>query len=135
MAALVLVAHATRSDAIEDAAAAVAAVLREHGAAVEIREARSLPELDAYIAVIVGAPVRRGHWHRDARRMLEQHRGALAGLPVAAFEIGARGTEAQLERDLARVPEVAPVAIGAFAEQDREPLEAWARDIAGLVAP
>jgi menaquinone-dependent protoporphyrinogen oxidase len=63
-----------------------------------------------------------GRWHADARRFLTRHRETLATLPVAVFGMGpltmeereVESSRKQLERALAKVPDVEPVSITVF---------------------
>ena len=63
-----------------------------------------------------------GGWHPDALGFLEQHRRALATMPVAVFAIGprtlaehdVRASRAQLVKALAKAPEVDPCAVAIF---------------------
>ena len=122
MTTLVLVAYATKHGSTQEVADAVAVTLREHGIEAELRPAREVCALDSYSAVVLGAPLYIGRWHRDARRFLERHSMALSGRPVAIFALGPlsagedewRGSRAQLDHALAKAPWLAPVAVEMF---------------------
>jgi len=63
-----------------------------------------------------------GRWHGDAIGFLERHRHALATIPVAIFAMGPKtladadvaGARVQLDRALAKAPEVSPAAVAIF---------------------
>jgi menaquinone-dependent protoporphyrinogen oxidase len=122
MTASVLVAYATKYGSTQEVAEAVATTLREHGFQTEVQPAREVSTLDSYSAVVLGAALYMGRWHKDARSFLKRHRTGLAGLPVAIFALGPlttaekerQGSRAQLDRELARTSWLAPVSIEVF---------------------
>jgi menaquinone-dependent protoporphyrinogen oxidase len=157
----VLVAYATRYGATREVAAAIADTLRQEGVAAELLAAGNVDDVGAYSAVVLGAPLYIGRWHRDVRRLLERNRAALASLPVAVFALGPRtmapeevaASQNQLDHALAGVPEVTPVSVGLFGgaidparlrfpfnrmpagdARDWDAIIAWARDLARLLA-
>jgi menaquinone-dependent protoporphyrinogen oxidase len=157
----VLVAFATRHGSTREVAAAIAETLRAEGVPVELRAAANVEDVGGYSAVVLGAPLYTGRWHRDVRRLLERNRAALAALPVAVFALGPRtmaaeevaASQAQLDHALAGVPEVTPVSIGVFGgaidparlrfpfnrmpasdARDWDAIRDWARDLARLLA-
>jgi menaquinone-dependent protoporphyrinogen oxidase len=156
----VLVAFATRHGSTREVAAAIAETLRAQGVPVDLRAAAAVDDVGAYSAVVLGAPLYTGRWHRDVRRLLERDRAALAALPVAVFALGPRtlapeevaASQTQLDHALAGVPEVTPVSIGLFGgaidparlrfpfnrmpasdARDWRAIRAWARDLARLL--
>jgi menaquinone-dependent protoporphyrinogen oxidase len=120
----VLVAYATRYGSTQEVAAAVAAVLRERGLEVEVQPARQVCSLAGYGAVVLGAPLFMYRWHKDALRFLSRHREALTGRPLALFALGPthethdaqewQDSRAQLDKELAQFPWLAPVAKEVF---------------------
>jgi len=78
--------------------------------------------LDDYAAVVLGAPLYMGRWHRDARVFLRRHREALAKRPLAVFALGPvkdepkqwDGAEKQLYATLAHFPGIEPVSVALF---------------------
>jgi menaquinone-dependent protoporphyrinogen oxidase len=122
----VLVAYATRYGSTREVAEAVAATLREGGLAVDLQPARKVRSLEGYRAVVLGAPIYMFHWHKDARRFLSRHRGALTppeGCPLAIFALGPfytgdeeefEGSRQHLADDLAKFPWLKPVAVEVF---------------------
>jgi menaquinone-dependent protoporphyrinogen oxidase len=122
MSGSVLVAYATRYGSTREVADAVAATLREGGLEVNIQPARQVRTLAGYSAVVLGAPLFMFRWHRDALRFLSRHRQALTERPAAVFALGPFHDEEkewqevrpQLDRELAKFPWFAPVAVQIF---------------------
>ncbi len=122
MPASILVAYATRYGSTQEVAEAVAATLREGGLAVDLQPARAVQTLADYGAIVLGAPIYIGSWHKDALNFLSRHREALAGRPVAIFALGpihggeeeVQGSRAELDKELAKFPWLAPAALEVF---------------------
>lgn len=118
----ILVAYATRYGSTQEVAEAVGATMKDSGLEVDVRPMREVRSLDHYRAVVMGAALYIGHWHKDAQDFLSRHRAALTGLPVAVFALGPMHNEAkefedarkQLDAELAKVPGLVPVAIEIF---------------------
>lgn len=78
--------------------------------------------MGSYRAVVVGGALYFGRWHRDARRLLSRLRKERAELPVAVFGMGpqrleesaVKASRKQLDRALAKAPEVEPFSIVIF---------------------
>jgi menaquinone-dependent protoporphyrinogen oxidase len=122
MPAAILAAYATRYGSTREVAEAVMAVLRDQSLNVELQPARTVRSLEAYGAVVLGAPLYMFHWHADALRFLSRHRNALVVRPVAIFALGpwhddekerqeARG---QLDKELLKFPWLTPAAVEVF---------------------
>lgn len=117
MSTSILVTYATRYGSTREVAEHVAAVLLEAGHAVAIHPAGEVKSLNGYGAVVLGAPIYMGNWHRDARRFLSRNRAALKEHPVAVFALGPlepdeeqmREVTGQFDNILAKVPWLAPV--------------------------
>jgi menaquinone-dependent protoporphyrinogen oxidase len=125
----VLVTYASKKGSTREVAEAMAATLREDGAAVDVRPARAVKERGdefTWDRVIVGGALYSGRWHRDAHRFLKRHRADLADVPVAVFGMGPREdtpeswqhARAQLDRALARRAWLAPSAVAVFGGAD-----------------
>jgi menaquinone-dependent protoporphyrinogen oxidase len=118
----ILVAYATRYGSTQEVAEAVAATLRERGLEVDLQPVRKVRTLEGYRAVVLGAPLYIGRWHKDAQRFLSLHREALTQRPVAIFTLGPtqpdekerEGVHAQLDQELAKYPWLSPVALELF---------------------
>lgn len=159
--ARVLVAYATKHGSTHEVAETVAAILRERRVDVDLRPADEVDSLALYDAVILGAAVYMGRVHADARRFLHRHRQALAAVPVAVFAMGPKsladedvaGARLQLERGLARFPEVEPVSTAIFGgvidpaklrfplnrlpasdARDWDAIRAWAAEVAASIS-
>ncbi len=118
----ILVAYATKHGSTREVAEAVAETLQEYELAVETLPAARVQDVSPYAGVVLGGALYMGRWHPDAVEFLEQHRHALATLPLAVFGMGPRRMEehdaeesrSQLVKALAKVPEVDPSAVAVF---------------------
>lgn len=120
----VLVGYATRYGSTQEVAEAVAATLRERGLATDVQPLRQVRTLAGHGAVVLGAPLIMYHWHKDALHFLSRHRQALTERPVAVFALGPvhdphdeaewQDSRAQLDKELAKVPWLRPVAMELF---------------------
>lgn len=118
----ILVGFASRYGSTREVAEAVAATLSEKGLEVDLQPLRKVGSLESYRAVVLGAPLFIGLWHKDARKFLSRHREALSKLPVALFTLGPLNKEekdwaevkGQLDKELAKYPWLKPVASELF---------------------
>jgi menaquinone-dependent protoporphyrinogen oxidase len=118
----VLIAYATKHGSTHEVAEFVAAHLADIGIEAHTLPAHLVRSLDEYRAVVLGAPLYMGRWHRDARTFLHRFRAELAERPLAAFALGPvedapkqwEGAREQLYKTLAHVPGVEPVTVGLF---------------------
>jgi menaquinone-dependent protoporphyrinogen oxidase len=93
-------------------------------------------DLDAYDAVVVGAPLYNMRWLKPARSFLKANRPLLAEKPVAIFALGPREDlpeawarcREQLDRALAKFDWLTPVAVEVFGGAD-PPGKGTGRDI------
>jgi menaquinone-dependent protoporphyrinogen oxidase len=156
MAAKILVAYASKHGTTREVAESIAATLREHDLDVEIAEAAHVREIARYDAVVVGGGLYMGKWHSDAQHLLKRHRRELAEKRVAVFGMGPDSLEEakvaesrkQLDRALAAIPELEPIAVAifggalkpeswrfpfnklpAFDARDWDAIHSWAMDI------
>ncbi|MGE5261753.1 MAG: flavodoxin domain-containing protein [Acidobacteriota bacterium] len=115
----ILVAFSTIYGSTQEVAERIAATLREKGAAVDLQPTKQVRSLDKYSAVVLGAPLYMFHWHKDALNFLSRHRTVLAQKPLAIFALGPlnnvekefQEARAMLDKELAKFPWLAPVAI------------------------
>ena len=122
MGTTILVAYATKYGSTKEVAEAIAATLREQGLDTEVRPAREVDALDGYSAVVLGAALYMGKWHRDARAFLRRHHKTLLSLPVAIFTLGPLGaaekdrqsSRAQLDRALKTFYWLTPISVEVF---------------------
>ena len=160
MTSTTLIAYATKHDSTHQVAEQVAAVLREDGLDVDVRPAASVDDVEPYAGVVIGGALYMGRWHRDARHLLHKARHALARRPVFVFGMGpldleedsVAGARRQLDRALAKVPEVEPASVAVFGgvihqadlhfpfnhmpegdARDQDAIRAWAHDVAGVL--
>lgn len=97
----VLVTYTTNSGSTAEVADAIAAGLTRAGHTAQVKSAQNAASLDAYDAVVLGAPMIFG-WHRPARRFLKENRAVLAQKKVALFACAMRLTQVPGEK----LPEV-----------------------------
>lgn len=118
----VLVAYGSRHGSTREVAEAIADLLRLRGATVHVRRAAEVGGVGSYDSVVLGGALYVGRWHPDARRLLRGLRRELGDRPLAVFAMGPRtldpadvaASRAQLDRALARAPELAPYAVTVF---------------------
>jgi len=120
----VLVAYETAHGSTTATAEAVADVLRERGAEVDVLRCRECRDVAGYDAYIVGAPIWGGNWLGPARKFVRRHQQTLTEHPTAYFHAsGAGGGDEKSRADLVGLmeprlrkyaPQVEPVTIGAF---------------------
>ena len=118
----VLVTYASKYGSTQEVADAVAASLREKGLAVDLQPVRKVHSLDGYKAVVLGAAIYYGMWHKDAVNFLSQNEAALSQRPVAVFALGPNSTDenerqscqAQFDKELAKFPWLKPVVTELF---------------------
>ncbi len=92
----VLVAYASRHGATQGIATRIAGRIAAAGTAVDLRHVDTLESLDAYGAVVFGAPVYDQSWPPEADRFVDQHRDALTARPLWLFSVGAFGDTKRL---------------------------------------
>lgn len=117
MTAQLLLTYATKHGSTREVAEAIAETLD-----ATILPAAAVDDLAGYDGVVLGGSLYMGRWHPEAVHFLERHRRSLAELPVAIFALGPSTMDAgdvaqsreQLDRALAKVPEVDPVAVTIF---------------------
>jgi menaquinone-dependent protoporphyrinogen oxidase len=118
----ILVGYASRYGSTQQVAEQIAMTLREHGRTVDVQPMSKVRNVAEYAAVILGAPLYLGAWHKDAVRFLTQHQPALTQRPVAIFALGPthsepeewQGSRAQLDQELAKFSWLAPVTVEMF---------------------
>lgn len=117
-----LVTYATKKGSTREVAEALGLRLEGHGLSTTLLPAAEIDELDDFDAVVVGGALYTGRWHADARRFLKEFREPLAGMQLAVFAIGplttseedVAGARKQLDRALAKTPELEPVSVAIF---------------------
>lgn len=122
MADSILVAYSTVYGSTQEVAERIAATLRDCGEVVDLQPVRQVRSLDAYRAVVLGAPLYMFHWHKDALGFLARHRKALAHKPIAIFALGPLNNvekefvdaRAMLDKELAKFHWLSPAVIEIF---------------------
>jgi menaquinone-dependent protoporphyrinogen oxidase len=116
-----LVAYATRYGSTAEVAEAVGTRLRERGFDVGVKPVKQAPSLDGYDAVVFGTPFYLGAMLKEGRAWLESQRAALETRPNAIFAFGPTSaaddlaeTAKQLDKTLAELPWLSPVAARMF---------------------
>ena len=84
----VLVAYGSKMGGTKGLAEMVATELEANGFKVDVMPARAIGDVTPYGAVIVGGALYSLRWHKDARRFIRKHRGALQTKPVWVFSSG-----------------------------------------------
>lgn len=120
----VLVGYVSKYGSTQEVAEAIATTLREGGLTVAVQPLRDVKSLAGFDAVIIGAALYMYHWNKDALRFLSRHRRELSARPVAIFALGPvrdphdeeewQNSRDQLQRALAEVPWLTPVAVQLF---------------------
>jgi len=118
----ILVAYTTRYGATEEVAQAIANTLYLEGFEVDLKLIRNTTVLSKYQAVVMGAPLYIGKWHRDVHRFLNAHQEFLTRHPLAIFALGPvstdpeemKGSRQQLDKEMARHPWLKPVTVEMF---------------------
>jgi menaquinone-dependent protoporphyrinogen oxidase len=118
----VLVAYASTYGSTQEVAEAITARLRESGLTVDHQPMKKVKSLAGYGAIVLGAPLYLGGWHKDALNFLAQHREALIQKPLAIFALGPTSTEEEewqssrsmLENVLAKFPWLNPIVVEMF---------------------
>ena len=118
---IVLVAYASKHGSTREVADAICESLHRAGLRAHLRPAADVDDLEGYGAVVLGAPIYMGRWHRHAHRFLRRHEKNLTDRPLAVFALGPVSEEASdwrqsrehLDAALAR-HEVDPVRVEMF---------------------
>lgn len=118
----VLVTYASKYGSTQEVAEKVAATLREKGLVVDLQPMRKVRSLAGYEAVVLGAAIYYGLWHKDAVNFLTKNEVALVQRPVAVFALGPnstdenerQGCQAQFDKELAKFPWLKPVVTELF---------------------
>lgn len=120
----ILVGYASRYGSTQEVAEGIAATLREHGLAVDLKLAQDVRSMEGYHAVVLGAPLFMFHWHKDALKFLSRHHKALMELPVAVFVLGPvhdphdeqewKSSSDQIKKELEKFPWLTPAALEMF---------------------
>jgi menaquinone-dependent protoporphyrinogen oxidase len=87
----VLVAYATKYGATAEIAEKVGEVLGQAGLDVDVTPVKSVRDLDAYNAVVLGSAVYVGQWRKPAVKFLKANAQKLAEMPVWVFSSGPSG--------------------------------------------
>ena len=120
----VLVAYASVSGSTGEVAKAIAEVISDQGATVQVSEVADVSGLVGYSAVVLGSSIRSGQWLPGALQFVDAFRAFLSYVPVAYFttclamidsEENQRTVLAYMDSVLKLAPEVKPIGLGLFA--------------------
>jgi len=120
----ILVAYATAAGSTAEVAEAVGEAMRSEGTQVDVRQAKTVTDLAAYDAVVLGSGVRASRIYGEAIKFIQNHQDALSKVPVAYFVVcmtmqentEACRLQAQefVDQMVAAAPSVQPVDTGLF---------------------
>lgn len=120
-----LVAYATHAAPTQEVARAIATTFLNRGLATELHPMPSVRTLVGYNAIVLGAPLENGRWHKDAHHFLAHHRAQLGERKVAIFALGPvqdvakewQAARDELRQALAQFSWLKPVAVEVFGNQ------------------
>ncbi|MFL5925938.1 MAG: flavodoxin domain-containing protein [Gaiellaceae bacterium] len=157
-----LVTYASKHGSTAEVAVRIAQRLEEAGYDVELLPASRAQSIDGFDCVVLGGALYMGRLHPDARRFVQRHASELTVATVAVFALGPRtlavedvaASRKQLDRDLARLPDVAPSLVAVFGgavdpakfhwpfshmaasdARDWQAIDLWADEVAALARP
>ena len=157
-----LVAYGSKHGSTQEVALAIAQRLRKKGLEVELRRAAEVEDVTPFDGVVLGGALYFGRWHQEAARFLAKHSRELAEQPPAVFALGPKSADdhglaesrAQLDKALAKVPEVKPRSIAVFGgvldpaklrfplnrmpasdARDWDAIDEWADAVAAMLEP
>jgi menaquinone-dependent protoporphyrinogen oxidase len=138
----ILVAYATRAGSTAEVATYVAEALRSTGAAVDVQHVKTVREVKSYDAVVVGSPIRMGHWLPEAVEFVKANRETLSHILTAYFLVSGllrEDTSGMRLRVLTYLDPVRailePISIGLFAgKMDYSKMDGFDRSIAEAVS-
>jgi menaquinone-dependent protoporphyrinogen oxidase len=84
----VLVAYGSRGGSTAELASWIADELRARQCVVRIHPAPAVTDVESYDAVVLGAAIYLGRWHRAGRDFVHRHRAGLCRRPVWLFSSG-----------------------------------------------
>ena len=87
----VLISAASRHEATNDVAKAIADSIERAGFEVVTRRPEEVGHLGGYDAVVLGSAVYAGHWLRPAKELVERTSSRLRSMPVWLFSTGPVG--------------------------------------------
>ncbi len=105
----ILVAYASKCGSTGEVAEAIAQVLCDRGASVDVKLARDVATLEGYQQVIVGSAIRMGYWLGEAVDFVKRHQQHLQALPTAIFSVHLINLEDTEVAQQAREAYTAPV--------------------------
>ena len=80
-----LIAYATWAGATHEVADAIANVLKQHNAQVEVAEAGDINSISEYTAVILGTSIHAGQTNKKFNQFLKAYKNDLSAKPFAIF--------------------------------------------------
>ncbi|OUD14131.1 flavodoxin domain-containing protein [Thioflexithrix psekupsensis] len=83
----ILLTYASRGGSTQGVAHAIGAELVKQGLTLDIRYLLDVKDIKPYDVVIIGAPIRMGHWLSEAQQFLTVHQNVLKNKKVALFVV------------------------------------------------
>jgi menaquinone-dependent protoporphyrinogen oxidase len=83
----ILVTYASRSGSTAETAEAISKILLQDGLQVDLLPMQEVKNLNPYVAVVLGSPIRKSQWLPEALRFVQDHRVELTRKRVAMFTL------------------------------------------------
>ncbi len=135
----ILVLYSSQTGTTQEIAKFMAQELVKAGHQADLMQVDKAKNLNAYDAMIIGAPVYIGKWKADAQTFVKDHANILKEIPHAYFMVGTsfngKASPAEMRAILAKVREISPpVSEGKFMGRlDYSRLNFFQRTISRLV--
>jgi menaquinone-dependent protoporphyrinogen oxidase len=118
----ILISYATTYGSTYEVAEKMAEFIRSTGREVTVEKAKKVKSITGYTLIILGAPLYMFHWSSDAHQFLNRFQKEISQVKIAIFALGPfhnkedelKEAVSELEKELAKHPDVHPVSIKMF---------------------